>query len=556
MNIKKLLSSSLLLLFLLLCGSCSEDFLDRAPKGSYTEDSFYASDEALDAACRPLYNRAWYGFNQRAIYGLGSLRANDAFNAYAFPEFVRFQTTSLTESVSQAWASLYTVITMSNAVLTGVENKATADVSEAAKNKAIGECCLMRATAYFYGVRIWGSMILFENNDDVVLVPIRPRNPEEDVFSFIIRDLRKACELLPDKDSNGRATRWTAKAMLAKVLLTHSGWNKTTRDEVELQECINLCEDVINNSGYRLMDDYEELFRYQNNLNSESLFAMRWTPLGGWGTANALLSDLSFSEVCDVGCWANNLVSSIDMINLYNLDTKNHDYKRRRATFFIPGEYYSYIKSAHGGYTYEHNWMQVKKGVVGSKEDNDGKIDQMNSPLHTYILRLADVYLTEAEAALGNKTELTSGTGLQRFNDIRRRADVSTKNKITFEDIIAERRIEFCMEYANWFDMVTWYRWKPQYMLDYFNNTQKRCYLINTDGVRVEADGSLSYHVAWFNDDQGNEIWNSVEGYNDTGNYTPPTILTSDFNVFIPYPESDLLQNPYLREEPQPYPFK
>ena len=33
----------------------------------------------------------------------------------------------------------------------------------------------------------------------------------------------------------------------------------------------------------------------------------------------------------------------------------------------------------------------------------------MNSPLNTYILRLADVYLTYAEACLGNSEELTGG---------------------------------------------------------------------------------------------------------------------------------------------------
>jgi len=44
----------------------------------------------------------------------------------------------------------------------------------------------------------------------------------------------------------------------------------------------------------------------------------------------------------------------------------------------------------------------------------------------------------------------------------------------TFSDLIRERRIEFCMEYQNWYDMVTWYRWKPNEMLTYFNYQQYR----------------------------------------------------------------------------------
>lgn len=43
----------------------------------------------------------------------------------------------------------------------------------------------------------------------------------------------------------------------------------------------------------------------------------------------------------------------------------------------------------------------------------------MNSPLNTYILRLADVYLTYAEACLGNSEELTGGPGLEALNQVR-----------------------------------------------------------------------------------------------------------------------------------------
>jgi hypothetical protein len=546
----KAISSIVLLLAFFLTSNCSDDFLNRVPKSRYTEDNYYVSNDAVSAACTPLYNRAWFGFHQRAMFGIGSLRANDAYNPYAFAEFVRFQTTALTNEVSQAWASLYTVVTMVNATIDGVENKCMPEVTQAAKDRALGECYLMRAAAYFYMVRIWGPVILFEDNVDMIHAPIRPLNPEEDVFKFIIRDLRRACDLLPEKDSNGRATAYSAKAMLAKVLLAHSGWNKATRDETELAECIRLCEDVIDHSGSRLIE-YENLFKYKYNLNEESLLAMRWVALGQWGTQNTLLSDLSFSEVCDVGCWGNNLVASIDMINLYNLDTKNHDSIRRKATFFIPGEHYDYIKSAHGGYTYDIDWMQVKKGVVGSKEDNDGLIDQMNSPLHTYIIRLADVYLMHAEACLGNNTELNGGRGLTSFNTIRERANVSLKDKITFQDIVNERRIEFCMEYQNWFEMVTWYRWKPAEMLAYFQN-QLRSYLINKDGIKVNLDGTISWHVAFFNKD-GEDVWDSVEGYTDENNFTP-TVIT-DNNIFIPYPESDRLQNPYLSQDPVPYNF-
>jgi len=560
-NINTIVVVALLFVILVVSG-CSSDFLDKTPTGTYTADNFYISDAAVQSAVDPLYNRAWFGFHSQsnAMWAIGSLRGNDAYNAYNHGEFVHFQTTSLTGEVGDAWRSLYTVVSLSSSLITNIKNNCTADVTQKAKDEAIGTAYLMRATAYFFMVRTWGPVILYEDNYDIVKDPIRPLNPEEDVFKFIIRDLRKACELLPETNGNGRVSVYAAKAMLAKVLLAHSGWNKPTRDEGELAECVSLCEDVIDHSGASLMPKYEDLFKYQNNLNSESLYAMRWrvAPSYIWGSQNAMVSELSWGDVCDVGCWGHDLCATIDMINLYNLDPLNHDAIRRKATFFIPGEHYDYIHSATGGYTYPKasdntGWMQVKKGVVGCKEDNDGNLSQQNSPLHTYILRLADVYLIHAEASLGNQAELTGGRGLESFNAIRKRAGVEQKDKITFLDIINERRLEFCCEYQTWFEMVSWFRWQPEYMLDYFNNHQYRGYLINSGGIRLNPDGSLSYHVAFFQIG-GQDAWDTIEGYTDDGQHFTPTVVTKN-NVFIPYPETDRLRNHYLSEDPVPYDF-
>ena len=94
---------------------CSKDFLDKKPTGEYTADTFYSSDEAVRKGTEPLYNKAWFDFNRRAIVGMGSYRANDAWNPYVSAEFARFQVTSLTEDMGYAWSSLYNVVTLSNA---------------------------------------------------------------------------------------------------------------------------------------------------------------------------------------------------------------------------------------------------------------------------------------------------------------------------------------------------------------------------------------------------------------------------------------------------------
>ena len=570
---------------------CKDDFLDKKPTGNYTAETFYSSDAAVRKGTEPLYNRAWFDFNRRAIIGMGSYRANDAWNPYVSEEFAKFQVTALTKDMGLAWSALYNVVTMSNATLYNLEKYCTDDVSEATKNAAMGECYLMRGWAYFYLLRGWGANILFENNQDMVDNPIRPLNPESDVLKFIVRDFRKAADLLPETGVDHHPSKYAAKAALAKALLAQSGWDNTTkgdhsRDEATLREVVTLCDEVINCGQYSLMAEYEDLFKAQNNDNPETILAMRWADpnTGEWGAMNALYSDLAFPEVTDVNVWGGALHASIDMIDLYNEDPA--DSIRRDATFFTPNEYYKYIKAADGGYTYAHNWMQCKKGVLGTKADvAPCNLAMMASPLNTYIQRLADVYLMKAEAILGNAQSTSDGQALAAINAVRLRAKVDTYTEVTFDKILRERRIEFCMEYFNWWDMVTYYRWKPQTMLDFFNNKQHRGWEMREGCVLKNVDGTISYRAVFpgtnnwylFNE-QGYCLWNDClrAGENDNTVVQPLTqdeyeslrdklltdkgadyqpIKLSDTNIFMPYPESDVIQNEYLKKEPEAYDF-
>lgn len=410
---------SALIVFAGIClPGCKDSFLERTPENSYTDENFYASDDALDAATAPLYNKAWFDYNSRSIMFLGSTRANDFYSPYAFPEFTTFQVTALSDDLAKAWKSFYSVITLANQAIDDINNKCTVDVSESAKKRAISEARLMRACAYFYMLRAWGPVIIIEHNQDVVDNPLRPLNREEDVFQFIINDLTYAAENLPEMGSqSGRATRWAAEGMLAKVYLARSGWKKGgQRDEGDLELARQYAADVCDNSGLELLPNYEDLFKYRFNNNEESLLAMQWVPLGEWGVQNTLIAELAFnSEVVGGLAGWSSLRGSIDMLQQYELA----DTLRRNATFFTNGSYYPYICIAEGGYTYTGTEVPIKKGVPGGPDDdNDGYVADMNSPLNTYMLRLADVYLTYAEACLGNNESLNSGPGLEYFNKV------------------------------------------------------------------------------------------------------------------------------------------
>lgn len=591
MKTKHILMASALAATALMTTSCGSDFLDKTPSGNYTAPTFYSSDAAVRKGVEPLFNKAWFNFNRRALIGMGSFRANDGWNPYVNAEFANFKVTALTEELGLAWSALYNVVTMSNATLANLEEYCTNGVTPSVKQAAEGECYLMRGWAYFYLLRGWGDNILFEDNNKLVQTPIQPLNTEADVLKFIVRDFRKAAELLPETGTDHHPSKYAAKAALAKALLAQSGWEEgsTTdhqRDEATLKEVVQLCNEVISCGQYSLMSNYEDLFKAQNNDNSETVLAMRWASpnSGEWGAMNATYSDLAFPEVTDVNVWGGNLTASCDMIDYYNEDPA--DSIRRKATWFSPNSYYSYIKKADGGYTYKHNWMQCKKGVLGTKNDVEpAALAPMASPLNTYIQRLADVYLMKAEAILGNNESTSDADALAAFEAVHNRARVQAVHpaSITLMDIIRERRIEFCMEYFNWWDMVTWYRWKPQTMLNFFNRQQHRAFEIRENSLYKNSNGTFSYRVippgtgTWYiTDEEGHVYWNDklAESENDNtaikvdGGYTYnvnelvskyvtgyQAVVLSESNIFMPYPESDVIQNKYLSLPAQPYDF-
>jgi starch-binding outer membrane protein, SusD/RagB family len=508
--------------------SCSEEFLNRPPEDRLAVDNFYKSAKDLRLATAPLYNAVWYDFHKRAIVPMGEARSGNIKATWMYGAWEVFTLTSLDFDLNDAWTSLHNVIGQSNIIMQAIKKNATG-VTDEQKNAALAEARFMRATAYFYLVRAWGPVIIIENNEELLKNPLVRTNRVEDVYQFIINDLEFASEHLPKTDDPGRVTQWSAKGLLAKVYLARSGYNNgNTRLQSDLDKSMQFASDVYDNSGLTLLESYPDLFRYQYKNNAESLFSLQWVPNGGWLVGNSLVSDLAHSR--DVLGGANgwsSTIASYDMIKSY----EPGDTIRRNATWMTAGTHYAYINGAEGGYTFPANdtvRATIKKYVPGGTADNDGAIVGMqNSPLTTYMLRLSDVYLTYAEAALGNNTTLSSGPGLTAFNEVRKRAGMPEKTSITFEDIVYERRIELAMEYQFWYDMVAWHYFKPDYIIDMINN-QKR-------------GSTYTYHK-----DENHNLVVSID-------YEGNSVNVSNSDMRFPYPEREVVQNPLLKEEPVAY---
>ncbi|MGE6353951.1 RagB/SusD family nutrient uptake outer membrane protein [Flavobacterium sp. NPDC079362] len=514
--------------------SCS-DFLENEPEDRITKENFYKSESDFQAATGPLYNKVWFDFNDKFYYGLGDGRAANLyapFSDYVYP-FTDLTETGLTGPLVSAWGSLYNVVQQSNNVIIGITGSS---VNDNLKNKYIAEARFMRGTAYWYLASLWGDVIISTDPRELVKNPIVNKNPLKDVYEFAMRDLEFAAKYLPETSGqSGRLTKYSAFGMLSRVYLSYSGVSDNPNSGTRTQEYLDLAkkaaEKVITAGPYSLMPNYADLFMVENNNNTESMFALQWVANGDFGVNNtqqayfALGSDITGDDAA-WGYWTR---ASYNVLQEYeSKDT------RRKATWMGNKDHYAEINKANGGYTVDHanDFLTVKKGVVGSTKDNS-KITRMNSALNTYMLRLGEVYLNYAEAALGNNTTTADALALSGVNKLRVRAGLDPKTTLTYTDIIHERRVELCMEGQYWYDLVRRSYYKQQEVVNYITGQNRGTitpilYDSATNAVSVDATKSTSSRA----------------------------VGVIDATIFVlPYPESELVQNPLLRENPVRYQF-
>lgn len=521
--------------------SC-KDFLDIPPSDLITGQSLSA--ENLPALTSPLYNVVWSDFNGQFYYGLGdgaSYNLYAPFSDYIYP-FMDLAVTGLTGPLTNAWQSFYVIVQQANKVIISI-NESTAD--EATKQRYIAEARFMRGVAYWYIASLWGNAIISDDPSPIVNNPVIHANPRSDVFEFAIRDIEYAAKYLPAVSAqSGRVNRYTAYGMLSRVYLAYSGLvdnqsnpNGGSRNQNYLDLAKKAAEVVITQSSYRLMSSYPDLFKIESNNNSESMFALQWVPglnnSTGWGYINSHQAYFAYSSQItgDDAAWGDWTRATYDVIKEY----EPRDSIRRKATWMGYGDFYPEINKAGGGLLVERGngqqFLNVKKGVVGSTRDNPA-IARMNSALNTYMLRLAEVYLNYAEATLGNASSTSDALALEYFNAVRTRADMPEKTSIAYEDIRYERRIEFCMEGQYWYDLVSRAYYRQQEVINYIE-AQDRGTIVP---FLFEAPHSLRE--------------------DPERDRTTRAVGQANASIFIlPYPESDLIQNPLLREAPVPYEF-
>lgn len=444
--------------------SC-EDFIEHDERGTQNLDNYFVTDTECREFVNDLYKRAFmhYDWNQIIAGRLANETAtDDAWMGNTGQTAADFEPAAqylITPNRMGYLTSLFKIryenIMGCNIAINSIP---ASPINEAQKQQYVGEALFLRAYNYLDLVCNFGDVplileVLSTNQMD------KERSAKEVVFDQIEKDLKAALPKVKtayaDSDK-GRVTKWACTALLARVNLFQSKW----------QEAHHYADTTIVNSGHSLEPNFVNIWSVNNPNGIESILESQTstepdkqlgnqlcTFTGARGEKKENFPSNSTDDVMDGWGWC---TPTSDLENCYL--TEGDDI-RRRGTITRCGE------AAYGDEelnpTHVFDLTQNKSGRIIRKyylpiATRRVLVDKrMNAPLNTPIIRLAEMYLTRAEAAyhLNKPAEAMDDVDL-----IRARVKLAPKKgTVQGTDVLyaiwKERRMELAFEGLRLFDI-------------------------------------------------------------------------------------------------------
>ena len=494
---KKIINISVYVVVLLLCGC---DFLNRSPYDSVdTSQGFQTMEDAeaaVNAAYQPLQ---WAKLYNMRIWTLDIIAGNSEVGAGGGTDGE--ETVDLANFIADAdnfaaldlWRGPSPGILRCNFVLQKVP---AMNIDEAVKNRILGEAYFLRAHYYFILVRLFGGVPLQTEPADSDSDLLLPRASADDIYELIMDDLDQAIRLLPKRSeytqaNMGRATKEAAMAELARVYMTDY------QDYEHYQEVVTLC-DAIGAMGYRLEEDYADLWNPAKQNGVESIFEVQYygmTNFDFWSNENQASWLSTFTGARNsgmaAGCYGWNQPTA-EFVSQYEVG----DLRKEKTIFYtgcptFDGMTYSSAYSTTG--------YNVRKFLLTKTQSPDYNTSNQN----WVVTRYADVLLMKAEALneMGQTTlaeaplyEVRCRAGLTKRSDIEGLSQMQMREKI-----IHERRMELAFEGHRWFDMI---RYKDNYALNFLHSIGKTAasskhLLLPIPTQEREANPKLTQNPGW-----------------------------------------------------------
>lgn len=407
----------ILILFLLVTISCTK-MLDVQPTADISSDQAIKDkkgvDKAITGAYYSLHDVGNYGRNQVIVEDLAADNLIWTGTTREYQQIDDNQIAADNGIIDGIWFSNYDCINRVNNVLSRIDG---IEMTNDERNMYTGDGLFLRALSHFNLLCFFGG-IPIKTQPTLDLSNINQvRNTVPEVFAQIIADLTEAEKILPATRSLGRASTFSATALLARVYLTQF---QQTNDPAIAALAISMAGKVINEGGFILAPAYADLF---NGNTTESVFevifdAQNYNRLAQY-----------FFPVSLTGRYEVSPPASFTL-GFFASDTIRYDVSIALDTVIAADT------------TYFPYGIKYKDYTTGTDR--------------VYVLRLAEMYMIRAEA-----NAFTNGNIEEIRNDInvlRTRADLPATTATTYDElkqaIETERRHEFAFESQRWSDLV------------------------------------------------------------------------------------------------------
>jgi starch-binding outer membrane protein, SusD/RagB family len=268
------------ILFLMSC----KNILVEAPKAVAVE-TFYNTAGEVETAVNAVYQQL------RAVNNIsGQLGAQlEAYTDYSYgrgsyqvlSDFQGLNSTNIPRT-DAGWTLFYLGIRNANLVIQNAPMGS--NISKADVAKYVAEAKFLRAYNYFWLVRNWGGVPI--RTEATLTEPNVKRGSVDEVYTLIIKDLKEAEAILPDKQAQvGRATKWAAKAALAEVYFTRN----------QFAEARDKADEIIKSGQFSLVPvaiaaDFDKLFAPTIVTTPEEIFYLKMTRQAGQGMYLAMFA--------------------------------------------------------------------------------------------------------------------------------------------------------------------------------------------------------------------------------------------------------------------------
>ncbi len=407
---------------LLLLTACNDEFMERYPLDSITDQTYWKSESDLQLYCNPFYASFIQGFDGALSISVpwgyegpaipyGDVHSDNSVSTdYSMVKMVNGTYIETTAAGSGGWNW-----TQMRALNNFLVNYQKAEVTQNIKQMYAGEILFFKAWDYFEKVKIFGEVPWFSkplqtNSGELY----NARTPRNELMDSVLVTINKALEWLPAKGSEkkDRINKDMALLLKARICLFEGTFRKYHTEiglsgNKFLQEALNASNELMSSNHYSIWTtgnpgkDYHELF-VQNQYDNHSEVIL-WKRYSSGLLGHGFLRYYAWHQSYNLAGFSKSMVEEylcsdglpISLSPLYHGDDSiqsevvNRD-PRLHQTISIPGEYALDLQLSNSLLDRGSGYNKMMPPIRGSG-------DEYPSPTGYWPIKFWKVDLTEVE---------------------------------------------------------------------------------------------------------------------------------------------------------------